>query len=84
MKRMWGKNVDAGNAPFQFAPASGTQFFAPYGWREKEFFSSMDEARRLKRELRMMWLWRILGALRSKKQREIFRRFSGFVLLERT
>ncbi|HEY3592760.1 MAG TPA: class I SAM-dependent methyltransferase [Polyangiaceae bacterium] len=84
MKKMWGKNLNAGNAPFQFAPEAGTKFFAPYGWREKEFRSSMDEARRLKREFRMMWLWRILGSMRSKAKREVFRRFSGFVLLERT
>jgi methyltransferase (TIGR00027 family) len=83
MKKMWGKNLDAGNAPFQFAPEAGTKFFEPYGWREKDFYSSMDEARRLKRELRMMWLWRVLGSMRSKAQKEVFRRFSGFVLLER-
>jgi methyltransferase (TIGR00027 family) len=84
MKKMWGKNVNAGNAPFQFAPATGTKFFEPYGWREKTFYSSMDEARRLKREFRMMWFWRLLGRLRSRAQREVFRRFSGFVVLERT
>lgn len=83
MKKMWGKNLDAGNAPFQFAPEAGTKFFEPYGWREKEFHSSMDEAQRLKREMKMMWLWRFLGRMRSKEQQEVMRRFSGFVLLER-
>ncbi|MFI5241503.1 MAG: class I SAM-dependent methyltransferase [Gemmatimonadales bacterium] len=84
MTRSWGKSVAAGNAPFRFAPASGTTFFTPYGWRELEYRSTMDEARRLDREMRMMWLWRFLGRLSSARKREEFRRMSGVVLLERT
>jgi hypothetical protein len=84
MKKSWGRNVEAGNAPFQFAPAEGTKFFEPHGWREVEFRSSMEEARRLKREMPMMWLWRILGALNSKKRKEEMKRISGAVLMERT
>ena len=84
MKKSWGRNVEAGNAPFQFAPAENTKFFEPHGWRELEFRSSMEEARRLKREMPMMWLWRILGALNSKKRREEMKRISGAVLTERT
>jgi len=83
MERMWGKSVQGGNAPFQFAPAAGTKFFEPFGWREREFRSSTDEARRLKREMRMMWLWRLLGRMRSARVQEEFRRFSGIALLER-
>jgi methyltransferase (TIGR00027 family) len=83
MNRMWGRNVKMGNAPFQFAPQAGTKFFEPFGWRERSFRSAMDEARRLDREMKMMWLWRLLGRLRSRKVQEEFRRFSGFVVLER-
>jgi len=83
MKRMWGRNVNAGNAPFQFAPEAGTKFFEPSGWRERDFHSAMDEARRLDREMKMMWLWRLLGRLRSAKAQAEFRRFSGFVLFDR-
>jgi hypothetical protein len=43
----------------------------------------MDEARRLKREMKMMWLWRLMGRLYRAKTREEFRRMSGIVLLER-
>jgi methyltransferase (TIGR00027 family) len=84
MQRTWGKSVQQGNAPFQFAPAEGTKFFERYGWREQQFRSTMDEARRLEREMSMMWLWRILGKLQSRATREQYRRFSGTVLLERT
>lgn len=83
MQKMWGQNLNAGNAPFQFAPAESTKFFERYGWTEMEFRSQMDEARRLKREMRMMWLWRLLGRFRSAKVREEFRRFSGCAVLER-
>jgi O-methyltransferase involved in polyketide biosynthesis len=84
MLKSWGKSVAAGNAPFQFAPADSTRFFESFGWREVEFRSTTDEARRLRREMRTMWLYRLLGAFASAKRREAFRRFSGYALLERT
>jgi len=83
MHKMWGKNVDAGNAPFRFAPAENTRFFEPMGWREISYRGAMEDAQRLKREMSMMWLWRIIGSLRSKKVREEFKRFSGIAVLER-
>jgi len=81
--RSWGKQLAQGNAPFKFAPANGTDFFRPFGWRELSFFSSMEEARRLDREMPGMWLWRILGALSSAKRKAEARRMAGFPLLER-
>jgi len=83
MHRMWGNTVSAGNAPFRFAPAEGTAFFRPLGWREVAFRSTMDEAHRLHREMRFMWLWRFLGRLGSAARREEVRRMSGIVLMER-
>jgi O-methyltransferase involved in polyketide biosynthesis len=83
MQRMWGKSSGNVNAPFQFAPDENTRFFEPFGWREVEFRSSMDEARRLHREMSMMWLWRLLGRLRSREVQEKFKRFSGIVLFDR-
>jgi methyltransferase (TIGR00027 family) len=83
MNRHWGGAVAAGSAPFQFAPADGTAFFEPFGWRELEFRSGLDEAHRLHREMRMAPLWRLLGRLSPPARREEFRRMSGYVLLER-
>jgi methyltransferase (TIGR00027 family) len=83
MRQMWGKNLDAGNAPFLFAPPESTKFFEKFGWTELEYHSSMDDAQRLKREMSMMWLWRFLGRFRSKEVRAEFARFSGTVLMER-
>jgi methyltransferase (TIGR00027 family) len=84
MNKQWGKAVSAGNAPFLFAPADSSAFFAPFGWREVEFRSGLEEAHRLKREMTMMWLWRFLGRFGSQQRREEFRRMSGYILLERT
>jgi methyltransferase (TIGR00027 family) len=84
MNKSWGKNVAAGNAPFRFAPADSPSFFAALGWHEVEFRSSADEARRLRREMRLMWLWRFLGRFASAARQAEFRRFAGYILLERS
>jgi methyltransferase (TIGR00027 family) len=83
MNRSWGKNVAAGNAPFRFAPADSAAFFASLGWRQLTFRSAMDDARRLRREMRGMWFWRLLNRVTGRVRREEFRRMSGVVLLER-
>ena len=83
LEKTWGRAVAAGNAPFQFAPAEGTAFFAPHGWREAEFRSTWEEALRLKRTMRLAWLWQLIGRLYPKRKREEARRFAGMVMLER-
>ena len=85
MMKSWGKEVASGNAPFQFAPANGTNFFRDFGWEERAFYSTMEEAERLDREMksRMMWLWKLMGRLSPERMREEFRRMSGIVVLER-
>jgi methyltransferase (TIGR00027 family) len=83
MTKSWGASVAAGNAPFKFAPADGTDFFRDFGWEERAFHSTMEEAERLEREMKMMWLWKFLGRFYPAKMREEFRRMSGIVVLER-
>jgi methyltransferase (TIGR00027 family) len=84
MEKSWGRHVREGNAPFRFAPAEGSGFFARFGWREARWSSTLEDGHRLKREMRMAWLWRALGRLASAEKREQFRRFSITLLLERT
>jgi methyltransferase (TIGR00027 family) len=83
IERRWGSHLKAGNAPFRFAPAEGTRFFEPLGWREREYRSVWEESRRLKRQMPMAWLWNLLARFSSEKQRQEGRRMSGIVLLER-
>jgi methyltransferase (TIGR00027 family) len=83
IEKSWGPMLAAGNAPFRFAPAEGTRFFEPHGWREAEFRSTWDESIRLKRTMRLAWLWTLLGRFMSSARREEARRFSGIVLLQR-
>lgn len=83
MSRIWGKSLAAAGAPFRFGPAEGTDFFRPYGWRETMYRSTWEEAQRLNRTMKGAWLWNLIGKLMPKSKRDEFRRFSGYVLLER-
>ncbi|MES1245691.1 MAG: class I SAM-dependent methyltransferase [Acidobacteriota bacterium] len=83
MERTWGKSLAASGAPFRFAPAEGTDFFKPYGWREAEFRSMWIEAGRLKRTMKGAWFWNFVARFYPKRVREGFKRFSGIVRLER-
>ena len=83
MKRTWGKKLSEGGSPFLFAPAEGTEFFRPHGWREARFRGTWEEAQRLQRTPKGAWLWNLIGRLGGEKFRERSRRFSGYVLLER-
>ena len=83
MKKYWGPSMQMANAPFQFAPAEGTLFFRPFGWEEAEFYSAVIEAQRLHREMRGMWLMRLLMRFYSEARRIEARRMSGYALLER-
>jgi methyltransferase (TIGR00027 family) len=84
MNRMWGKSVAAARAPFLFGPESGTAYFEPSGWREKEWHSMRDDSKRLNRQMRLAWLWGALSVFAGAKNKEMWRRFSGAALLERT
>jgi len=83
MLRSFGKGLAQANAPFKFAPAEGTAFFLPFGWKESRFCSTWDDSLRLDRQIRFAWLYRLIGRFASKERREVARRFSGNVLLER-
>lgn len=83
MEKTWGRRVAEANAPFRFAPAEGTDFFREFGWREAEFRSLLEEGHRLKREMPMAWLGRLLWRIQPPAKREKFRRMGGCALLER-
>ncbi len=82
MKKRYSKGMDAGKAPFRFAPAEGSGFFLQHGWREAEIRYNLDEAHRLGREMRGAWIPRLVGRLFPKKGAE-YRRMGMTVLLER-
>jgi len=83
MRKSWGKSVEKGNAPFKFGPENSIAFFSALGWREVVYRSMVEEAQRLHREMRMMWLWRFMGRFMSAKRRAATKRMSGTILLER-
>jgi methyltransferase (TIGR00027 family) len=81
MKRRWSGRLKSGNSQFQFTPANGTGFFAPYGWREIEWRSMWAESLRLKRSMRFAWFFNLLGKLQSKQKQDAGHRMSGTMLL---
>jgi O-methyltransferase involved in polyketide biosynthesis len=83
LTKRWEPHLAAAGAPFVFAPADGTAFFARHGWKEASYHSLWEEANRLRRTPRGSWLWSLLGRLMPRAKREEFRRMSGMVLLER-
>jgi len=70
-----------GTAPMHFAPADGPAFFRPYGWAVAEERSMLDEGRRLNREMRLAWLFRMMAF--TEKRRAVARRVSQIVELTR-
>ncbi|HEU5465761.1 MAG TPA: SAM-dependent methyltransferase [Gemmatimonadales bacterium] len=82
-RRNMGKATAAGGAPMKFGPAEGTAYFEPSGWREIEWHSTGEEARRLGREMSLAWLWRLMGVFSSAGTREKWRRYAGYALLGR-
>jgi methyltransferase (TIGR00027 family) len=83
LAKRWGSTLKAGNSEFKFGPAEGAGFFTSRGWVLAEERIPADESRRLKREMKFAWLWRIMGALMPAEKREKYRRLSGFALLGR-
>ena len=83
MQRDWGSEVEKGSAPFRFAPAEGPEFFRPFGWREAERRSTVEEARRLGREHPLAWLWRLLEPITPAPRWKEIRWLASYVRLER-
>jgi methyltransferase (TIGR00027 family) len=77
-----GKTLERANAPFLFAPAENTRFFAPHGWREREFRSTWEDAKRLNRRMPGAWLVDLLASLQPAEERQRTLRFAGNVMLE--
>lgn len=83
MQRSWKEDLAAGDVRMGFAPPEGAEYFRRYGWATSEFRSTMDEARRLRREARVAWLWRLLGRLGSPERQAMYRNLAGSALLQR-
>ncbi len=78
----WPTNEAAVSAPFLFAPRDSARFFAPLGWRETFFRSTLDEAVRLERAPPMAHWWSTFTAPWWPGARENMRRMSGILLME--
>jgi methyltransferase (TIGR00027 family) len=59
-RRAWGKVLEPAGAGMKFAPASGLDFFAPFGWAPRRTRSLLEEAERLGRGMRFARLARLV------------------------
>lgn len=82
MQLLLGRKMQRGRAPFQFAPAEGTGFFAELGWFEAEHHASVEQAHLLRRANRLNAGLRLLGRV-FPGRREQIRRAAGVALLIR-
>ena len=83
LRKRWQPLLEAGGTPMIFAPAEGTAFFAPNGWRETDYRSIWVEATRLRRAPRGAAFWNLVAKLMPAKKRREVMRTSGVVLPER-
>lgn len=81
--RRWGRRLAAGRAPWLFGPSNGPDFFRPYGWHPVEYRSAFLEARRLRREMRLAWLMRLVHRVGPARWSAQARRAVGYMLLSR-
>jgi methyltransferase (TIGR00027 family) len=84
MQKWWGKHMTAANTQVQFAPAGGSRFFEPLGWREKEFHGLFEVAERIKRPMPFAWMFKWQMKLFPKRTaRQMANWRAGVALLER-
>lgn len=84
MKRQWGRITAEGGAEFKFAPAEGTKYFEPQGWRAAASRRMMSEAMRLDRFMKVNWFMRLMMAITPPKTKRQIENATNLVLLERT
>lgn len=82
LQRSWNSQLATGNARVQFAPEDGVKFYERLCWRVAEVRLSMEEAHRLRREMRYAWLIRVLIRISPPERREMYGK-DGYLLLER-
>jgi methyltransferase (TIGR00027 family) len=67
-RKMWNKTLGPVNAEHKFAPERGLDFYRPHGWVPRETRSLLDEAQRLRREMRVVtWIRRVEALFPSLK-----------------
>lgn len=75
------------NAPLKFNPGDWFGFFAHHGWKLKEIRYLAEEGDQLNRPMQLTPFLKVIFSIRravaSAKRREQFRRYAGYVLLER-
>lgn len=84
MENHWGKELRAAGAPIKFAPASGEDFFRPYGWEAIEFRGFFQASREFNRPMPGDWMIRLWARLMPRRTAKNMKKWrSGATLLRR-
>lgn len=84
VQKWWGKQMKAANAWMEFAPAEGTRFFEPLGWREAEFHDLFLNAVRIHRPPPLAWTLTLRMKLFPKHAaKQLAKMRSGVALMEK-
>jgi methyltransferase (TIGR00027 family) len=81
-RRAWGKTLVPAGAEMKFAPASGLDFFAPFGWRPRVTRSLLEEAHRHGREMRFASIARFVTTL--LRGRAAWRNVAMYAVMEKS
>jgi methyltransferase (TIGR00027 family) len=81
-QRAWGTALRRGNAEMKFAPASGLDFYVPYGWQPRVTRSLLEEAERFGRQMRFAALARTVT--RWLRGPDAWRKIAMYALMEKS
>jgi methyltransferase (TIGR00027 family) len=82
-RRGWGRTLEQASAAMKFAPASGLDFFRPFGWQAMVTRSLTTEAQRLRREMRFVAITRAVSTL-TARGRDRWQKIALYAVMERT
>jgi methyltransferase (TIGR00027 family) len=82
-RRGWGKTLEPAGAAMKFAPASGLDFFRPFGWQPRVTRSLTLEAQRHRREMRFAALARAVSTL-TARGREQWQKIAMYAVMEKS
>jgi methyltransferase (TIGR00027 family) len=80
-RRAWGRTLRPAGAEMKFAPASGLDFYSPFGWQPRVTRSLLEEAQRLGREMRFAGFARFVTTL--LRGRDAWRKIAMYAVMEK-
>lgn len=79
------RKTELKNAPFLFNPKNWLDFYQSHGWKLLEMHYISEVSEKIGRPVPIPWIIKIVMSITmSKTQRQEFRKYNGYAILERT